>query len=217
MRTHFVNTLRRRSNQFVSSLRREPLIGNVISGSATPEQYDLFLEQTYHYVDHSGLLLAETAEGLRQTGAYPSLVDVLSAKTQEESPHYRLALNDARARGRNPELVKGSTRSRAIDAYVAWNRTMARAGSPAFLGAAYMLERASECLATEAAHNLCARAMVPNIEKSVSFLTSHGKADHGHIEALEHVLGGVDNPEGQAAIKRSAEVLCELYSHFFRP
>jgi hypothetical protein len=216
MNRDYVRTLESESIEFVGFLDRDPVIGRVISGDASREEYVAFLRATYHYVRWSGPLLAETAEGLRRSCRYPWLLDIVDAKTDEESPHDGWVLEDLRRCGENVELVKASAAPAAVNAYVQWSRAMAEEGSPAFLGAAYTLELISMHRAKVAAENLRARAAIPHIERAVSFLEGHGDADVGHIAVLHEVLGRIGDPADQSAILLSAAVLRTLYPRFFQ-
>lgn len=213
----YVSILERESSALVDSIDRDPVIGSVIRGDASRETYVRFLVGTYHYLRWSGPLLAETAEGLRRSGRCPWLLAIVDAKTAEESPHDGWVLDDLRKCGVNVELLKAQPAPRAVEAYVQWSRTLSDEGSPAFLGAAYMLEFMSMRRASMAAGNLRARKAIPNIEGAVSFLEGHGDADVGHIEELTAMLRLLTDPEDQAAIVLSAAVLRTLYPRFFHP
>jgi pyrroloquinoline quinone (PQQ) biosynthesis protein C len=215
MTTEYLRTLERQSESLAHSLDRHPLVGSVISGDACQQDYARFLIATYHYVRWSGFLLARTAQGLEQSGRSPSLRPALEAKAEEEAPHDRWVLRDLKNLGINPELVKGSAIPTAVRAYVEWSLTLAEAGSPAFLGAAYTLEYISMRRARLSAENLRTRAAIPNVERALRFLDGHGEADDGHIAELETVLRGVEDERDQADITLSAEVMRRLYPVFF--
>jgi len=211
-----IRLIERESTAFVDSMDHDPLLGRVIRGDASREAYVGFLGATYQYVRWSGPLLAETAEGLRRSGRYPWLLELLDVKTTEEAPHDGWVLDDLRRCGENVELLKAKAAPIAVQAYVHFSMTMAKEGSPAFLGAAYMLEFISMRRAKRAAKNLRERKAIPNIEKAVSFLDGHGDADAGHITLLNDVLRQIGNPTDQAAIMLSVANIRALYPLFFR-
>jgi hypothetical protein len=215
MQAPFVRSLAHKAANLAKSLDRRPVIGNVIAGLASRSEYLRFLVGTYHYVSWSGRLLAETAEGLRRAGRYPSLVELLTAKSAEESPHDRWLLDDIAGCRASADQARASTANLAVLAYVAWSRALADAGSPAYLGAAYMLEGISFRRAGIAAARLRARAKIAGIDRAVSFLEGHGDADVAHIATLERALCVVDDPLHQAEILASADVLSSLYPRFF--
>jgi hypothetical protein len=199
----------------VDSIDLDPLLGRIIHGDASRGDYVQFLESTYHYIRWSGPLLAETAGGLRRSGRCPRLLEILDAKTAEETPHDGWVLDDLAKCGGDITIVQASAAPRAVETYVLWSQLMAEEGSPAFLGAAYALEFISMQRARMAAENLRARKVIPDIEDAVSFLEGHGDADVDHIARLNDVLRWIDDPQDQAAITRSAMVLCALYPRFF--
>jgi hypothetical protein len=215
MTNHHVSAIRSESSALVEALDDDPLVGAVIRGDASREEYVRFLGSTYHYVRWSGPLLAATAAGLERRGRYRWLTEAVAAKADEESPHDRWALEDLRACGANVELLKLAGAPIAVQAYVDWSLAMAEAGSPAFLGAAYALEFISMQRARTAADNLRARGTIPNIERAVSFLAGHGDADVDHVARLEDVLGRIDDDADRAALRLSAAILRELYPRFF--
>jgi hypothetical protein len=211
----FVRALERESLALLDSIDRHPLLGGVIRGEASREHYVTFLLSTYQYVRWSGPLLAETAQGLRRSRRAPWLLELLDAKTQEESSHDDWALDDLAACGENIELLKSAPHPTAVSAYVEWSRSLAQAGSPGYLGAAYTLEFISAHRARMAAGTLRAHGTIPHIEAALSFLDGHGDADDGHIALLAEVLARIDDPRDQAAITLSAAVLRALYPLFF--
>ncbi len=211
----YVSTIERDSLALVDSLDHDPLIGSIIRGDASREAYLGFLRSTYHYIRWSGPLLAETAEGIRRSGRAPWLLDIIDAKTREESPHDGWVLDDLKQCGVNVELVKAAAPPVAISAYVAWSRSLAEVGSPGYLGAAYTLEFISAYRAKMAAGNLRARAAIPNIKHALSFLDGHGDADSDHIASLGEILARVEDPHDQRTITLSAGLMRELYPLFF--
>jgi pyrroloquinoline quinone (PQQ) biosynthesis protein C len=211
----FVQALEQDSLALVDALDHHPLVGQVIRGEASADRYRAFLRATYHYVRWSGPLLAETAAGVRRDGRLPWLAEILDTKTREESPHDRWVLDDLAACGDNVELVKAATPPLPVSAYVDWSRSLAQAGSPGYLGAAYTLELISSRRAAMAAENLRARAAIPHIDSALSFLDGHGDTDLAHIAALHEVLAGIDEARDRAAIALCAAVMRTLYPLFF--
>jgi hypothetical protein len=208
--------IERESMTWVESIDKDSLLGRIIRGDASRDEYVGFLASTYHYVRWSGPLLARTAEGLRRSGRYTWLLPIVDEKTAEESPHDGWVLDDLRACGENVELIKASAIPVAVEAYVRWSLAMAEEGSPAFLGAAYTLEIISMHRAKMAADNLRAKKAIPHIEGAVSFLEGHGDADVGHIALLTNILRKVEDPRDQATITLSAAVVRALYPRFFQ-
>jgi len=215
MNTDYVRALTLESESFVSTLPSQPVLSKVIDGEASREDYVRYLIATYHYVRWSGFLLARTAQGLRSSGRCPGLLPLLEEKAEEEGPHDAWLLRDLQHLGLNPHLVQGSAVPTAVRAYVECSTTLADAGSPAFLGAAYTLEFISMRRAKTASDNLRARRTIPNIERALRFLDGHGAADHGHIAELEAALSQVHDARAQADIAFSSELMRRLYPRFF--
>src|SRR5687768_1262461 len=165
MTTDIVRRLECESTALLQAVDRNPLILAIVLGHASREKYVRFLAITYHYLRWSGPLLAETAEGLRRTGRCSYLVELLDAKVAEESRHDAWVLDDLRALGANPEVIKATAVPNAVQAYVQWSLILAQEGSPAYLGAAYALEFLAMHRAKIAADNLCARKLINNIER----------------------------------------------------
>lgn len=215
MRHDHLNALDREAEALVAAVDRDALVGAVIRGDASRAEYVRFLSGSHAYLRWSGPLLAATARGLRRRGRYPWLVSMVEGKAEEEAPHDRWVLDDLRRCGAHPELVKLARPPAAVDAYVQFSVAMAEAGSPAFLGCAYVLERLSARRARVAADNLRARAAIPNVEGAVSFLAGHGDADTAHVAALREVLLRIDDPGDGPPIVLAAALFRELYPRFF--
>jgi len=215
MTNAFVRDLDRHATTFIASLEHDPLIGRVIRGDAERHEYARFLAGTYHYVRWSGVLLARTARGLRIRGRSPALVALVEAKTEEEAPHDRWALDDLRSLGGDPELIKGEPAPAAVVGYVQSHLAWADAGSAAFLGAAHTLELLSMRRASEAAKNLRQARQIAGIERSTSFLDGHGEADLGHVRVLEEHLASIEDEGERAAVTLSARLLRAQFPLFF--
>src|SRR5262249_38257448 len=162
-----ISTLEQTSLAWIGAMDEDPVVGSVIRGDASREAYVGFLAATYHDVRWSGPILARTAEGPRRAGRAGWLYDLLARKTEGEAPHDRWVLADRKRCGENVELVKAAPAPRAVQVYVEWSLTLAAAGSPAFLGAAYTLEILSMHRAGVAARNLRSRGGIADIERAV--------------------------------------------------
>ena len=210
-----LSALARRSHALVDTIDGDPLLGEVIRGTASREHYVWFLRSTYQYIRWSGPLLAETAEGIRRHRRTAWLTEIIDAKSDEEAPHDLWVLQDLRRCGVNIELLKASPPPKAVSAYVAQGRALAEAGSPGFLGAAYVLEFISAHRAKMAAENLRGRAEIPGIDRALSFLEGHGEADSRHLASLEKVLARIEDPQDEEDVVLAARQLRRLYPLFF--
>jgi hypothetical protein len=215
MNHEHLQALEREAAALIDGLDNHPLVGAVIRGDASRDEYIRFLAGSHAYLRWSGPLLAATAAGLRRRGRYPWLAAMVEGKADEEAPHDRWVLDDLRRCGESPELVKLARPTTAVDAYVDFSLAMAEVGSPAFLGSAYVLELLSARRARAAADNLRARAAIRHIDQAVSFLAGHGDADEAHVAALKQVLLQIDDPDDGEAIVLAAKLFRLLYPRFF--
>ncbi|HEY8925563.1 MAG TPA: iron-containing redox enzyme family protein [Polyangia bacterium] len=215
MEDQLVKQLSARADHLVSVLDVAPVVGDVIAGRATAAVYHRFLRGTYQYVRASGHLLALTAAGLRLRDRHLSLAELLTAKSGEEGAHDRWALADLAACGGDVDAALCAPVPRAVRAYVSWSEAMAEDGSPAYLGAAYMLEGIACRRAGMAARRLRGAACIPHVAEALTFLEEHGEADVGHVATLERALRGIDDDDDRAAILLAADVLASLYPRFF--
>jgi hypothetical protein len=217
MQDNYVRNLEQESRHFVKAIDAHPLLGRVARGAADHGEYVQFLVATYQYVRFSGELLANTAEGLRRSGRCETLLAAIDRKADEEAPHDRWALQDLAELGVDCDLVRAATPPHAVLGYVHSSRAWAERGSPAFLGAAFLLECASMQRARVAADKLIRARRIANIERAVSFLALHGDADIGHVAELTEQLRGIERSEDQKAIMWAAALLHGLYPLFFVP
>lgn len=216
MGTDLVVTLEGEVFGLIHGLDEHPGARRLFAGAVTVAEYAHYLEQTYHYVRWTRPLLARAGERLAEAGGQDALAELLLGKAAEETGHEQWALSDLGALGRDAEAVRRSRPCAAVEAYVAWNRFTAEAGSPlAFLGTAYVLESLSALRAGEAVMNLLARGAIPRIEEAVLFLRGHAGADGPHIAHLASVLREVADPKARGAIALSARVTRELYAGIF--
>jgi thiaminase len=216
MNTDLITALENESRALVAQLDTHPRFRQLFEGTVDGEAYAHYLVQTYHYVRWTTPLLALAGRRLLVQGRHPMLASLLLHKAKEETGHERWLLADLRQLGWSIETVERAPRCAAVEAYVAWNRFMAKAGSPtAFLGTAYMLEALSASRAGAAARNLVQRGTIPRIHRAVTFLRGHGDADEGHVAELANLLGALTEPEEKEALLLSARTTCALYPGLF--
>lgn len=215
-RTDWTQQLDTEARALMAWLDTHPRARSLFDGSIDAEGYAAYLVQTYHYVKWTTPLLALAGRRMKRLGRHPALAELLLQKASEETGHERWLLADLRNLGWSTEQVECTPLSPAVDAYVAWNRFTAEAGSPtAFLGTAYVLEALSVHRAGVAVEGLLARGAIPNIRKAVTFLRGHAGADGEHVEELAAVLRHLTDAEEQEAILLSARTTRVLYAGLF--
>lgn len=216
MNADLITTLENESRELIHQLDAHPRVRQLFEGTLDAEAYVHYLVQTYHYVRWTTPLLALAGRRMGVQGRHPALASLLLHKAKEETGHERWLLADLRNLGWSAEAVERVPRCAAVEAYVAWNRFTAEAGSPtAFLGTAYVLEALSASRAGAAARNLVTRGAIPGIRRAVTFLRGHGDADEGHVAELATLLGALTDPTEQEALLLSARTTRALYVGLF--
>jgi thiaminase len=216
MNTDLITPLENESRELIHQLDAHPRVRQLFEGTLDAAAYAHYLVQTYHYVRWTTPLLALAGRRMATQGRYPALASLLLHKAREETGHERWLLADLHHLGWSAEAVEHAPRCAAVEAYVAWNRFTAEAGSPtAFLGTAYVLEALSASRAGAAARNLVEHGAIPGIRRAVTFLRGHGDADEGHVAELATLLGALTDPEEQQALLLSARTTRALYPGLF--
>ena len=216
MNTDLLTLLENESQALIRQLDTHPRVRQLFEGTLDAEAYAYYLVQTYHYVRWTTPLLALAGRRMVVQGRHPVLASLLLHKAKEETGHERWLLADLHNLGWSTEAVEHAPRSAAVEAYVAWNRFTAEAGSPsAFLGTAYVLEALSAGRAGAAARSLLERSGIPGIHRAVTFLRGHGDADEGHVAELATLLGSLTDPEESEALLLSARTTRALYPGLF--
>jgi len=216
MNTDLITTLENESRELLHQLDAHPRVRQLFEGTLDAAAYAHYLVQTYHYVRWTTPLLALAGRRMAAQGRHPALASLLLHKAQEETGHERWLLADLHHLGWSSEAVERAPRCAAVEAYVAWNRFTAEAGSPtAFLGTAYVLEALSASRAGAAARNLVEHGAIAGIRRAVTFLRGHGDADEGHVAELATLLGALSDLEEQEALLLSARTTRALYLGLF--
>jgi pyrroloquinoline quinone (PQQ) biosynthesis protein C len=201
----------------VAAVDAHPDAGRLFGGTIDTAGYIHYLIQTYHYARWSTPILGEAGERLKRLGRHPELAELLCQKAGEERGHERWLLSDLENLGCPKAVVEATARCPAVDAYLGWNFFTARSGVPtAVLGTAYVLEYLSQTRAGVGAERLREVASIPNISRSVTFLSNHGALDGDHVAEMARILGRLTDPEDQAAILFSARATRSIYPGLFR-
>jgi pyrroloquinoline quinone (PQQ) biosynthesis protein C len=198
---------------FVTKLESHPLIGRFADGSVTREEYVVFLQQFYHYVQatHENLLAA--AQSMRRY--YGPAKEVLAARlaqhAREEKGHHRWIPQDLVALGEDPSAVESSEVSSAVKAYLAYTTHVVNSRHAAGLfGQAYVMEGAGVSSADKIARLLVERSDIPNVGNAVRFFYRHGKVDVDHVKKLMAILNYVTDPADQRDMVLCAEVSAQV-------
>lgn len=206
-----------RLQQETSSSRNElisiPLIQEALRGEVTRAQYLAFLGQAYHHVKHTVPLLM--ACGSRLGSENELLKKAIVEYVEEEYGHEQWILDDIKAAGGNPELVKNSQPNIATETMVAYAYNQIDRKNPVgFFGMVHVLEGTSTALATLAAEKIQSNLGLPS--NAFSYLTSHGSLDLDHVKFFEDLVNQLTREEDRQAIIRTAHVMYKLYGDVFR-
>lgn len=190
-----------------------PIIQAALKGQVSLESYKAFLQEAYHHVKHTVLLLEATRDALPEHHAW--LVDPLNEYIEEETGHEEWILDDIEACGGDRWMAAKSMPDLATEVMVAYAYdTIARGNPLGFFGMVYVLEGTSVALALMAADRIQEALALPN--SAFSYLRSHGTLDLEHTDHFESLMGQIDRPEDQAAIVHAAKAFYHLYSDVFR-
>lgn len=212
----WTSALEDEARQLVEELDTHPAARRLFGGSIDASGYIAWLVQTYHYVQWTTPLLEQAGHRLKRLGRHVMLAELLLQKASEERGHERWLLADLKNLGWTRQQVEGTHPCQAVEAYIAWNRFQAEAGSPtAFLGTAFVLEYLSVHRAAAAVEGMLSHGTIPHIHQAVTFLRGHAGADGGHVAELLAVLRTLTAPPEQAAILLSARNTRVIYTGLF--
>ncbi len=202
----------------LKNLYLDPRYSRLINGNITSQEYLYFLTQTYHYVINTPKTLLAVAHQLEGHSdlTYQKIRNRFLEHAKEEKGHHFWILNDIKALGYDPEIVKNAIPSPAICAYNAYSYFIATSNNPiGIFGQAYILEGLSEKIGPIILKNLSKKSKIPNITKAISFIESHAEADIGHMESLRNILQTIIDEGDKHTIRLCAHVTAQQYMHFF--
>jgi heme oxygenase len=195
---------------------RESLLGldgiqAVVAGNADPAFYRRYLENVWHYAQHSSVVIG--LAGSRCVATHPPLAQYLLHHALEELGHDAWALEDLAALGAD---VAAARRSRPVPACAAMigfeYYTAGHANPVGIFGWLYVLEAMGDDLGHLAAAAVAAGLSLPD---GVRFLAGHGDADEDHtrdiIEQIETNIPADDMDD----VIHVAEVVADLYVRMF--
>ncbi len=188
-------------------MERDPVTTRLLHG--TFDEFDTYvrlLKQSYHYVCKTSPWLARAS----QLSADPSVSRLLARKAEEEQGHEGWILSDLQALGCDVSEAGRWPVSPAVAAYIAWHDFAVEEQAEAILGAAYVLERLSEC-----AGMVATRLGAAGVGGS-SFMRGHAEVDASHVSELEQILDVIDDEQAVAHVRLSAQVTAAAYLGLLR-
>jgi thiaminase len=211
--TEFFEQLHEATGQERNELFSIPFVQHGAKGELGLESYIAFLEQAYHHVKHTTPLLM--ACGARIPSDMEWLRDAMAHYIEEEVGHQEWILNDIKACGGDPDLVRRSKPEFAAELMCAYGyHVIDRENPVGFLGMVLVLEGTSISLATEAAHNTQKSLGLP--DKAFTYLTSHGSLDISHMDFYRGLVNRLERQEDQDAVIHCAKRFYKLYGDVFR-
>lgn len=196
-----------------NALLSVPIIGKVLQGRVTLDQYIAFLTQAYNHVKHTSPLLMTC--GGRVPESHEWIRTALAHYIEEEIGHQEWILNDIRACGGDAEAVRDGKPNMHTELMVAYAYdTIMRNNPCGFFGMVFVLEGTSIQLATHAAGVIQKSLNLPSA--AFSYLTSHGSLDLEHIDFFQSVVNKLELNADRQAVIHCAKVFFHLYANIFR-
>lgn len=184
----------------------------VVAGNADPTFYRRYLENAWHYAQHSSVVIG--LAGSRCVNSRPALAEYLLHHALEELGHDEWALADLATLGADMAAIRASRPVPACAAMIGFEYYTAGHANPAGLfGWLYVLEAMGDDLGHLVAGKVAASLSLPD---GVRFLAGHGEADEDHtreiIEQLKTNMPAADMPD----VIHVAEVVADLYVRMFQ-
>jgi pyrroloquinoline quinone (PQQ) biosynthesis protein C len=190
-----------------------PILRAGAEGKVSREAYIAFLAEAYHHVKHTVPLLM--ACGSRLPEHYEWMRAAVAEYVEEEIGHQGWILNDIKACGADPEVVRHGKPGLATELMVAYAYDMIHRINPiGFFGMVLVLEGTSVTMATRAGTALQeALGLGPD---AFSYLTSHGSLDVGHTDFYAELVNRIDDAGDRHILIHSARCFYKLYGDIFR-
>jgi pyrroloquinoline quinone (PQQ) biosynthesis protein C len=209
----FFSRLQRETASGRERLYSSPVIGDAIQGRISRETYLAYLTEAYHHVKNTLPLLLlmcgripKEKEWLRR-----SLIEYIG----EETGHDEWILSDIKNAGGDPDVVRKSEPSIAVELMNAYNYDwVCRKNPMGYFGMIFVLEGASTALATKAAASIAKSLQMD--DSCFSYLNSHGDLDIEHVKFIGSLLNKIDDPVDQEDIIHASKVITHLYTDMIR-
>ncbi len=184
----------------------------VVAGNTDPSFYRRYLENAWHYAQHSSVVIG--LAGSRCVNSHPALAEYLLHHALEELGHDEWALQDLAALGADMAAVHASRPVPACAAMIGFEYYTAGHANPAGLfGWLYVLEAMGDDLGHLVSEKVAASLSLPD---GVNFLAGHGEADEDHtreiIKQIKTNIPAADMPD----VIHVAEVVADLYVRMFQ-
>ncbi len=196
--------------QVREEMQRIDIIERLLSGEISPQTYQRYLENVWHYAQHSSIVIG--LAGSRAVATHPQQADYLLHHAREELGHEKWALDDLAALGADLDKAKASRPVPACAAMVGLEYYIAGHANPIGLfGWLYILEAMGDDLG-----HIVSKAIENglNLPDGVKFLAGHGEADVAHtrdiISHIEQIKG-----DDLAEVHYVAKLMSDLYPRIF--
>lgn len=209
----FYNQLIEQTREGREYLLSAPIIEQVFNGEFDLSTYTAFLNQAYHHVKHTVPLLM--AAGSRLDHQHAWVQKTLHGYINEEFGHEAWILDDLEACGCDREGYAKAEPPHTSEILVAYLYDyVARRNPLGIFGMVLVLEGTSADLAPAVAKIVQAKLNLP--DAAMTYLTTHGELDQGHIGFFEGAMNKVTSEADHAAIVHVANTVYRLYGDIYR-
>lgn len=209
----FYNQLLDQTNENKAYFLSAPIINDVMMGNFTIDTYVSFLNQAFHHVRYTAPLLEAAAKQLTTDQLW--INPVVREYIAEEQGHEEWILNDIQACGFNrAQYAEGSApyHSEILISYLF--DYVNRKNALGIFGMVLVFEGTSSSLAPAVAKIVQEKLDLP--DTAMSYLTTHGELDQGHIKFYEENMNKITNKQDQQAIIDVANTVYRLYGDVYR-
>lgn len=198
--------------QVLEGITHSSAVAPVLAGKPSPEIYQRYLINVWHYARHSSAVIA--LAGSRCVQSHPELADYLMHHGREELGHDAWALTDLAALGVSEEAVRASRPSPACAAMIGFEYFTAGHANPVgIFGWLYVLEAMGEDLGATVSARLREGL---GLQKGVKFVEGHGEADVDHTRDLTEQISQHIHGSDLDDVHHVADVVGALYVQMFQ-
>ncbi|SHO57007.1 TenA family transcriptional regulator [Vibrio quintilis] len=210
--SHFFATLQEATRPAREAMLSAPIVADCECGDISLPQYHQFLAQAYHHVKHTTPLLM--ACGARLGESHEWVRAAVAEYIEEEIGHHEWILNDIQACGGDADAVRNNQGEGAmgmpIELMLAYLYHNIDRGNPLTLfGMVWVLEGTSVGIGAQVARQVKETLNLP--DEALTYLTSHSELDQEHIRFFAELMDKIEDPQEQAVIIESANMVFHLY------